>query len=103
MIYGIDLSIYRVNLLIIIISSTIYTIGVIYSSILTAVRETFSQFIIYIVISIFALIISNITTKIYQINGAVLSYLLIMLMQFLLYTIYSNIKLKIIFSKKNKI
>lgn len=102
-IYGLDLSIYRVGLLTIIIASTLYTIGVIYSSILTTVRETFSQFIIYIIMAIFAFITSNICTKAGQIDGAVLSYLLIMAMQFLIYTIYTNIKLKVIFSKeKNK-
>lgn len=102
-IYGLDLSIYRVGLLTIIIASTLYTIGVIYSSILTTVRETFSQFIIYIIMAIFAFITSNICTKVGKIDGAVLSYLLIMTMQFLIYTIYTNIKLKVIFSKeKNK-
>lgn len=99
-IYGLDLSMYRVGLLIIIVASTLYTIGVIYSSILTTVRETFSQFIIYIIMSIFAFAISNICTKVGEINGAVVSYLLIMAFQFLIYTIYTNIKLKIIFNKE---
>ena len=99
-IYGIDLSLYRVNLLIIIIASTIYTIGVIYSSVLTTVRETFSQFIIYIIISVFALIVSNVFTKVGQIDGAVWAYLAIMALQFTLYTIYANIKLRIIFKCK---
>lgn len=100
LIYGIDLTAYRISLLIIIIASTIYTIGVIYSSVLTTVRETISQFIIYIVIAIFALIISNICTKVGKIDGAVLAYLFIMASQFLIYTIYTNIKLKIVFNKE---
>ena len=99
-IYGLDLSMYRIGLLIIIIASTLYTIGVIYSSVLTTVRETFSQFIIYIIMAIIACIASNICTKIGQINGAVLSYLLIMAIQFLIYTVYTNIKLKVIFNRK---
>ena len=99
-IYGLDLSMYRIGLLTIIIASTLYTIGVIYSSILTTVRETFSQFIIYIIMAIVAFITSNICTKVGQIDGAVLSYLLIMAIQFLIYTIYTNIKLKVIFSKE---
>lgn len=101
LIYGIDLTLYRVQLLIIIIASTIYTIGVIYSSVLTTVRETISQFVIYIILSIFALIISNILTQIGQINGAVWAYLSIMAMQFIIYTLYTNIKLKIIFNKES--
>ena len=100
LIYGIDLAPYRLELLTIIIASTLYTIGVIYSSVLTTVRETLSQFIIYIIISIFAFIIANACTKIAQINGAVLSYLLIMASQFLIYTVYTNIRLKVIFSKE---
>lgn len=100
LIYGLDLSAYRLGLLIIIIASTLYTIGVIYSSILTTVRETFSQFIIYIVMSIFAYIVANTCTRAGQINGAVISYLLIMTMQFLIYTIYTNIKLRVIFNKE---
>ena len=100
LIYGLDLSAYRLGLLIIIIASTLYTIGVIYSSILTTVRETFSQFIIYIVMSIFAYIVANACTRVGQINGAVISYLLIMAMQFLIYTIYTNVKLRVIFNKE---
>lgn len=101
-IYGLDLSDYKVGLTIIIIAATLYTIGTIYSSVLTTVRETLSQFIIYIIVSIFALIVSNIATKTWQINGAVIAYLLIMTLQFLMYLIYTKIKLKIIFSDKNK-
>ena len=100
LIYGLDLSTYRLGLLIIIIASTLYTIGVIYSSILTTVRETFSQFIIYIIMSIFAYIVANACTRVGQINGAVISYLLIMAMQFLIYTIYTNVKLRVIFNKE---
>lgn len=97
LIYGLDLSLYRVGLLIIIIASTLYTIGVIYSSVLTTVRETFPQFIIYIFMAIFAFFTSNILTKTLEINGAIWSYLGIMTMQFLIYVIYTNIKLKKIF------
>lgn len=99
LVYGIDLNLYRLGLLIIIIGSTIYTIGVLYSSILTTVRETFSQFVIYIVISVFAFFVSNFCTKMGQIYGAIISYLLIMGMQFLIYVIYTNIKLRVIFNR----
>lgn len=98
-VYGIDLTSYRLELLIIIISSTIYTVGVIYSSVLTTVRDTRSQFIIYIIISIVALIVSNVCTKVAKIEGAVIAYLIIMATQFLIYTTYTNIKLKILFNR----
>ena len=98
-IYGIDLSSYKLGLLIIIIASTLYTIGTIYSNVLTTVRETFSQFVIYIIIAIFALFISNTLTKTWNLNGAIWSYLCIMSSQFFIYTLYTNLKLKSIFNK----
>ena len=92
LVYGIDLKAYRVGLLIIIISATLYTIGVIYSSVLTAVRETFSQFIAYIII----------LTKQKEMNGAVIAYFAIMALQFIIYTTYTNIKLRKIFNKEEE-
>lgn len=96
-IYGIDLSSYKFGLLVIIIASTLYTIGTIYSNVLTTVRETLSQFIIYIIIAVFALVTSNILTKTWNLDGAIWSYLCIMSSQFLIYTVYTNIKLKSVF------
>jgi len=98
-IYGLELGEYQLGLLVIIIASTLYTIGTIYSSVLTSVRETVSQLILYAIIAIFALIISNYLTKIWGLNGAIASYLCIMSSQFLLYAIYTNLKLKVIFKK----
>lgn len=102
-IYGLDLTLYRMGLLIIIISAIIYTIGIIYSSVLTTIRDTFSQFIIYIVLSIFAYISSNIFTKVLGLDGAVWAYLSIMSLQFLIYIIYANIKLRMVFKNSNNI
>lgn len=99
-IYGIDLSIYKLGLAVIIISSILYTIGTICSSVLTTVRATFSQFIIYIIVSIFALILSNIFTKMLQINGAIIAYFFIMAIQCLAYCIYTKIKLNKIFNEE---
>lgn len=101
-IYGINLLQYKVELAIIIIAATIYTMGTICSSFLTVVRETFSQFIIYIIVSILAFIISNFLTKKYEIDGAVIAYFVIMLIQFLLYIIYTKIKINKIFDEKNE-
>ena len=98
-VYGLDLSAYKLSLFIIIFASTLYTVGTIYSSVLTTVRETFSQFIIYMIIAFFGLVISNLLTKNWEFNGAVFAYLAIMTMQFLIYIIYTNIRLKVIFKK----
>lgn len=102
LIYGIDLSMYKIGLSIIIISATLYTIGTVCSSILTTVRQTFSQFIIYVGVSIFAYIISAILTKYIGINGAIIAYFLIMVAQALSYFIYTKIKLKKIFVEDKK-
>ena len=99
-VYGIQLGTYKFALALIITSATLYTIGTIYSSILITVRVTFPQFIIYIIVSVFACIISNILTKSFEIKGAVLSYFGIMLMQSILYVSYSNFKLKRVFKEK---
>ena len=100
LIYGIDLSMYKIALAIIIISATLYTIGTVCSSILTTVRETFSQFIIYVGVSIFAYIISTILTKFIGMNGSVVAYFFIMLAQSLAYFIFTKIKLKTVFKEK---
>lgn len=99
-IYGVNLSDYKIGLVIIIISATLYTIGTIYSSILTTVRETFSQFIIYCMVSVFAYVLSSILTKNIGVNGAICAYFLIMFLQCISYLIYTKIKLKKIFKNK---
>ncbi len=99
-VYGIQLDLYKYALSLIIISATLYTIGTIYSSILITVRVTLPQFIIYLMVSVFACLISNILTKKLEIEGAVLSYFCIMLMQSILYISYSNFKLKHVFKEK---
>ena len=102
LIYGIDLSMYKIGHSIIIISATLYTIGAVCSSILTTVRETFSQFVIYVGVSIFAYIISTILTKYIGINGSIIAYFFIMVSQALSYFIYTKIKLKKIFVEDKK-
>ncbi len=100
MIYGLNLSMYKLALLTIIIASTLYTIGMIYSSVLTTVRVTFSQFIIYILISIFANITSDILTNNWNLDGAIWAYFGIMSLHCLIYVVYTNIKLKKILYKE---
>ena len=95
LIYGIDISEYRIHLVFIIISSTLYNIGIIYSTLLTTIRKTFIQFVIYGLISIIALIISDILTKMLKIDGSVIAYFIIMFLYYALYFIIT----KIIFNK----
>ena len=93
-VYGIDLTGYELALFIIIIGSTLYNIGIIYSSVLVVIRKSFIQFIIYIVASIIAMISANVLTQRIGINGAVLSYFIVMLTYFIMYLISTNIILK---------
>lgn len=90
-IYGIELSEYRINLMVIILGSTLSVVGTIYSSILTTIRKTFIQFIIYCITTVVAIISSYLFTYYFQINGATVAYFIIMLLQFLLYCICTNI------------
>ncbi|MGN1327951.1 MAG: lipopolysaccharide biosynthesis protein [Clostridia bacterium] len=100
LVYGIDLSGYELHLVAIIVASTLYNIGVIYSSVLTTIRHTLVQFIIYTAVSIFALIISNILTIQNGITGSVIAYFLIMLLQFISYFIVTNVVLRKVFKRK---
>ncbi len=91
LIYGIQLSEYKMNLVVIILASTLSVIGVIYSSILTTIRKTVVQFIIYCVVTVLAIISSYLLTKSFEINGATAAYFIIMAAQFILYFICTNI------------
>lgn len=86
-IYKIQLGDYKILLTLIIIGATIYNVGIICSSILTTIRKNLIQFIIYVIVSIFAVIIANILTIKYEITGATIAYLSIMILFSLLYTI----------------
>lgn len=93
LIYGIELEEYRWNLACIIFASTLSVIGTVYSSVLTTIRKTFSQFIIYCIVTAIAIITSYILTFKFEINGATVAYFIIMASQFILYSIYTNFTL----------
>ena len=93
-IYSLDLTTYRPHLLIILAAATLYNIGGTFSSMLTTVRITFVQFIIYIVLTIVAWSSSNYLTKLFYMDGAVAAYVLVMAGFFLLYTTVSIIFIK---------
>lgn len=85
LVYGIDLNGYQFQLFSIIIAATLYNIGIVYSSVLTTIRHTFEQFCIYIALSIFAWIISNLLTQRLNMTGSIISYFVIMLFYFIFY------------------
>ena len=99
LIYGIDLNEYQIHLVAIIMASTLYNIGMIYSSVLTTIRSTFVQFIMYLIVVVITYVLSNSLTQSNGINGATIAYFVTMFVYFLLYIIIANLKLK---SSKDK-
>ena len=100
-IYGLELQEYRWNLAFIILASTLSVIGTVYSSVLTTIRKTFSQFVIYCIVTVIAIISSYVLTFKFEINGATVAYFVIMASQFILYCVCTNIIL-IKMQKKNE-
>ena len=94
LLYGIDLQGYEISLEVIIIAATLYNIGVIFSSVLTTIRKTFIQFIIYLVVAIISLVTANMLTKANGVSGAVGSYFISMAIFFILYIAVNEIEMK---------
>lgn len=90
-IYKIDISSCRTYLTIIIIAATLHNIGEIYVYILTTIRKTFVEFVLYLLVSISAVLMSNILTKMYGIQGATIAYLFIMVVYIIVYYFTANI------------
>lgn len=97
-IYGEELVPYRINLTVILASYIMYGISYINLVLLTTTRNTFVQFIVYLVTMIIAFIGSNLLVQNLAINGATVSVALTLGIQFVLYTIVT----KIIFNKIEK-
>lgn len=91
LIYGLDLTSYRMNLCVIIGSYIFYAISYINLVTLTTIRHTFVQFVIYVISMIIAFIGSNILVKNFGINGATFSCTTTLAIQFIMYTIVTKI------------
>ena len=100
LIYGLDLTAYRMNLCVIIGSYIFYAISYINLVTLTTIRHTFVQFVIYVISMIIACIGSNVLvgTLGLGINGATFSCTTTLALQFIMYSIIT----KIIMYKENK-
>lgn len=85
MIYSVDLSNYKLDLIIVLIGAICSALCMILSAALTTMRKTFVQFVIYVIISLVGFLLSPILINIYSIFGASLSYMTIMLIEFILY------------------
>lgn len=93
LIYGLDLTAYRMNLCVIIGSYIFYAISYINLVTLTTIRHTFVQFVIYIISMVVAFLGSNILVGNLNlgINGATFSCTTTLAFQFVLYTIVTKV------------
>ena len=94
LIYGVELRPYRFNLTIILASYIMYGISYVNLVLLTTTRDTFVQFVVYLITMIVAFIGSNMLVEKLQINGATVSCAITLGVQFILYTIVTKIILK---------
>lgn len=100
LVYGLNLTAYRMNLCVIIASYIFYAISYINLVTLTTIRHTFIQFIIYVASMGIAFIGSTVLVKNLGINGATFSCTTTLAIQFILYTIATKV---IMYKERKKI
>lgn len=96
-IYGVDLSAYLLDMIVIVFGSIAYSLVSILSAILISLRKTRGQAVIYGIVSIFTCVFSYIMVKNFNINGASFAYCITMIILsicFIIYTIYNLHKFK---------
>lgn len=98
LVYGLDLTAYRMNLCVIIGSYIFYAISYINLVTLTTIRHTFIQSVIYVISMLIAYIGSTILVQNFGINGATFSCTTTLAVQFILYTTAT----KVIMHKERK-
>lgn len=86
-IYGLDLSNYLLELIIVLAGATFYTVASVFSNAMIVLRKTKIQLLIYFIASIFALIISYYLVKFYLFSGAIYSYFITMIILLLAYIV----------------
>ncbi len=87
-VYGVELELYFTSMLVIIVGSVLYSIGIVISTILISMRKTFMQSIIYGISAIISTILSYNLVKKIQIQGASITYTITMLTVAILFVIY---------------
>ena len=93
LVYGVNLKVYRINLCIILIASTISATAGIMSPFLIAMRYNLVQLFIGISLVILETILCIILIQKYSINGACVAYLISMIYNFILFYAASIIKI----------
>ncbi len=92
--YGVDISIYKLELMILIISGLLYAICNLLFNMLGTIRKQNYISAVYIITSLIALIIPKALVNKYQMTGAVVSNLLIMLILCVLLAVFLVIGIK---------
>lgn len=85
--YNLELNNYLLSLIIILIGTTFYALSAYLSNCLIIFRKTKIQLFIYLVVAIFGIVISRVLVRKYSFIGGIYSYLLIMLLLFIIYII----------------
>lgn len=100
LIYGLSLVEYSLCFCIILLGAIFYALTSVINTVLIAMRHTFVQMIVYFILSILSLILSNILVYYYEIIGASLSYFIIMVLNFIIfvfiYTFILRKKMKLV-------
>ena len=86
-VYNVDLSGYLSSLQLIIIGATLIAIVTVLSTALTTFRNTKTQFVIYVIVSLAILAISGTLVDQFGVLGATYTYLLSTILQFILYVL----------------
>lgn len=94
LIYGENLKDYRIDLSLIIGAYIFYSISYVNLVVLTTMRTTFAQFIVYIITALIALIGSNLFVQTYGVNGGAISCATTLILQFIMYTILTTVTIK---------
>lgn len=87
LIYKVDLSSYRISLICILFAYVIYAGGFVKTIMLTIYRKIKEQFFVYLISSIAVLILSNILVKTYGENGIIPTYIFMMIIYYILFSI----------------
>lgn len=85
--YNLDLSDYLLSLIVILIGTTFYALSAYLSNCLIIFRKTRVQLFAYLIVAIYGIVISRFLVSKYSFIGGIYSYLLIMLLLFIIYMV----------------
>lgn len=83
--YGINLNVYRIHLVIVLIGATFYTLANVYSQVLVLLNVHKEQTIIYLIMTIVSTIICYVLISAFKLTGAIYAYLIFMAILLIMY------------------